>query len=514
MSSLKVSDNTPVIVGVADIIDRNKEDGPDPLSFLTHASELALNDTGIKNIKDYIDSIAVVRFSVDFSTATNQSSFEYNNFPRSLAKKLGVKKDIDELYSGMGGNAPQVLIQEISKKIYENQCNCALISGGEVLDTMISKLKAGRSLDWKDTQGGEPELIGINKEGFSKMEKDHHMDLPSNVYPLFANSLRASKSQTSEDHLSECAKLFSKFSKVASENPSSWFPKFRSPMEIETVTESNRLVGFPYTKYLNSMIRVNMGSAIVIMSEKLSNELKIPKNKKIYIHGSCILNDVWNVSKRPKLDESPAIRKCGSEVLSQADISISDISYFDIYSCFPSAVQIALKELNIDLNDKRPLTVTGGLPYFGGPGNAYTMFSTIEMVRKLRENPNKYGMITANSWFLTKHAINIFSTKSPKEINWSESFENIQKEINSREIQNLNFCPDGIGKILSYTIIQGRKNLEYGIVVGELEDKSRFIANTPKDENLLKMMIKKEMLGQKGVVTSISGKNVFKPNIL
>ena len=153
-------------------------------------------------------------------------------------------------------------------------------------------------------------------------------------------------------------------------------------------------------------------------------------------------------------------------------------------------------------------------PYFGGPGNAYTMFSTTGMVRKLRENPNKYGMITANSWFLTKHAINIFSAKSPKEINWSESFENIQKEINSKEIQNLNFCPDGIGKISSYTIIQGRKNLEYGIVIGELEDKSRFIANTPKDENLLKMMTKKEMLGLKGVVSSVSGKNIFKPNIL
>ena len=68
------------------------------------------------------------------------------------------------------------------------------------------------------------------------MEKVHHMDLPSNVYPLFANSLRASKSQNSEDHLGECAKLFSKFSKVASENPNSWFPKFRSPMEIKTIT--------------------------------------------------------------------------------------------------------------------------------------------------------------------------------------------------------------------------------------------------------------------------------------
>ena len=72
----------------------------------------------------------------------------------------------------------------------------------------------------------------------------------------------------------------------------------------------------------------------------------------------------------------------------------------------------------MDSNDDRPLTVTGGLPYFGGPGNAYTMFSSSEMVKKLRSNPNEYGMVTANSWFLTKHAINIFSCKPPQEIDW------------------------------------------------------------------------------------------------
>ena len=67
MSSLKVSDNTPVIVGVADIVDRNKEDGPDPLSFLTLASELALNDTGIENIKDYIDSVSYTHLTLPTS---------------------------------------------------------------------------------------------------------------------------------------------------------------------------------------------------------------------------------------------------------------------------------------------------------------------------------------------------------------------------------------------------------------------------------------------------------------
>ena len=511
MTNFNLPDNTPVIVGVGDIIDKRKVDGPDPLTLLGQASEIAFEDTGIKNVIDYLDAIGVVRFSVDFSTATNQSRFGYSNFPRSLANKIGVKKDISELYSGMGGNAPQVLLQEISKKIHANEIHCALISGGEVLQTMISKLKSGEKLNWEDSAGGEPEIIGINDEGFSKEEKKHYMDLPSNVYPIFANAIRSSKSQSSEEHLRECSELFSKFSKVASLNPKAWFPKFRTPEEIEEISDSNRLVGLPYTKYLNSMIRVNMASSLVVMSEKLTKELKIPQNKKVYIHGSCVLNDIWNVSKRPSLNESPAIRECGKEVLSQAGISLSEISFLDIYSCFPSAVQIAQKELSLDSNDDRPLTVTGGLPYFGGPGNAYTMFSSSEMVRKLRSNPNEYGMITANSWFLTKHAINIFSCKPPQEIDWKKDFIKLQSEINSREIKNFNTKPNGLGKVISYTIVQGRKNLEYGIVIGELEDKSKFIANILGEQSFLKKLTENELLGIKGEVKHTSERNIFKP---
>ncbi len=511
MTIFNLPDNTPVIVGVGDIIDKRKVNGPDPLTLLGQASEIAFEDTGIKNVIDYLDAIGVVRFSVDFSTATNQSRFGYSNFPRSLANKIGVKKDISELYSGMGGNAPQVLLQEISKKIHANEIHCALISGGEVLQTMISKLKSGEKLNWEDSAGGKPEIIGINDEGFSKEEKKHYMDLPSNVYPIFANAIRSSKSQSSEEHLKECSELFSKFSKVASLNPKAWFPKFRTPEEIEEISDSNRLVGFPYTKYLNSMIRVNMASSLVVMSEKLTKELKIPQNKKVYIHGSCVLNDIWNVSKRPSLNESPAIRECGKEVLSQAGISLSEISFLDIYSCFPSAVQIAQKELSLDSNDDRPLTVTGGLPYFGGPGNAYTMFSSSEMVKKLRSNPNEYGMVTANSWFLTKHAINIFSCKPPQEIDWEKDFIKLQSEINSREIKNFNTKPNGLGKVISYTIVQGRKNLEYGIVIGELEDKSKFIANILGEQSFLKKLTENELLGIKGEVKHTSERNIFKP---
>ena len=211
------------------------------------------------------------------------------------------------------------------------------------------------------------------------------------------------------------------------------------------------------------------------------------------------------------MDESPAIKKCGKEALSQAGISLSEISFLDIYSCFPSAVQIAQKELSLDSNDKRPLTVTGGLPYFGGPGNAYTMFSTSEIVKKLRSNPNEYGMVTANSWFLTKHAINILSCKPPMEIDWGKNCAGLQKEIDSKEIENLNSKPNGFGKVISYTVVQGRKNLESGIVIGELEDKSRFVANVLGEESFLKKMTEVEMLETKGEVKHTSERNIFKP---
>ena len=515
MYKSSIPDNAPVIIGVGDLIDKSMEDGLNPLSLLQKVSEIAIKDCDSKsNLRDHFDYVGVTRFSVDFSTATNQLNFDYSNFPKSLANALNIKKDVNEVYSSMGGNAPQVLIEDLVKKISNQEINCALISGGEVLQTMIARLKSGLELNWSDHPGGLPELIGNNEEGFSKHEQLHGMDLPSNVYPLFAQSIRENKKQNATEHLIECSEIFSKFSKVASENKNAWFPTFRTPEEIATITDSNRLVGFPYTKYLNSMIRVNMGASVVITSEKKANELNISQEKRIYLHGASVLNDIWHVSERPKFNESPAIRNCVDQSLKQADINIEDIDYFDIYSCFPSAVQVAIQEMGLSIDEKRDLTVTGGLPYFGGPGNSYTMFSTAEMVRKLRTNRTKYGMVTANSWFLTKHAVNIFSSNPPVNNSWELNNINIQKEIDSKAIKNLNHTPMGTGIIETYTIINGRDKLKFGIVIGRLNDGSRFIANTPKDEGLLQKMIDHEMIGKSGEVYEYEGKNIFKLGLL
>ena len=178
-----------------------------------------------------------------------------------------------------------------------------------------------------------------------------------------------------------------------------------------------------------------------------------------------------------------------------------------MYSCFPSAVQIAKKELGIP-KEKKDLTVTGGLPYFGGPGNSYTMFSTTEMVRRLRNDPKSFGLLTANSWFITKHAAVIMSSRPSKPY---EKIKNSaeQKKINQKAITNFTENPEGKGKIETYTVINGRKGLEFALIIGTLENGSRFIANSEKDNSLLEKMMKDEMLEARVSVSKKEGKNIF-----
>ena len=501
-----VDKNAPVIVGVGDFIDRSKEDGLNLQDLLAKAGASAINDCGVKDLNKHINYLGVVRFSIDFLTASNQSSFQYSNFPRTLSNKLGISAR-EEVYAPMGGNSPQVLLDDAVSKISAGEVDCALLAGGEALQTMIARLKLGLSLDWLDEPGGNPEMIGNNAVGFSDHEKLHGMDLPTNVYPLFANSIRKSENKSAKTHLEECSDLFSEFSKVASNNPLSWFPTYRSKKEISEITPTNRMIGFPYNKYLNAVIRVNMSSAFILMSHSKAEELNIEKSKRVYVHGCSILDDIWNVTQRPNFHSSPAIKKCVNQALDKSEINLSDVEYFDLYSCFPSAVQIAKKELGI-AEEKKDLTVTGGLPYFGGPGNAYTMFSTTEMVRKLREKPESYGLITANSWFITKHAAVVLSTKPSKSY---EKIDNslVQKDINSKMIKNFTETPIGNGKIDTYTVINSRKGLEFALIIGTLENGSRFIANSEKDEALLKRMINSEMLDRKVSVSQREGKNIF-----
>ncbi len=510
-----VNDDTPVLVGCSQYLGEKGSGGPNFLDILKSASIKALEDCNSEiSVTEHLDAISVIRFVADTpnrSTAT-AASWGYPNMPRSLGNSLGITVP-HEIYTTTGGNSPQLVLNEICNRIKNGQLECALLAGGEALDTLISRMKMGLDTDWSDDPGGKPESIGSDRDLGSEFEQRHGVFDPSAVYPLFANSIRGNEGKSSKEHMDDIGRLFSRFSEVASNNKYAWFKTHRSLDEIVEVAPENRMIGFPYTKYMNSIMRVNQSAALVVTSAKKARELGIPESKWIFMHAGACLNDIWNITDRRNLHSSPAIKKCSEAVFEVSNLSQVDISFFDLYSCFPSAVQIARKEIGIPEKDSRDLTVTGGLPYYGGPGSAYVVNSVASMMTKLRNNPGKFGMVTANGWFLTKHGTGIFSS-TPFLGEWNQIIDSssLQKGIDNEEHPEFLEEANGKGFIETYTVLNSREGPSKAIIIGRLEDGKRFIANTKKDENLLNRMMQNEMLNTYGTVNFEGSRNIFQPD--
>src|SRR4029077_8013857 len=203
--------------------------------------------------------------------------------------------------------------------------------------------------------------------------------------------------------------LCSRLSAVAAENPYAWFRAARAPDEIATPGPSNRMIGFPYPKLMNAIIEVDQAAAVLMTSVAEARALGIPRDRWVYLRGTGQAHDRWFVSERVDYTSSPAIREAGRQTLDSAGITIDRVDHLDLYSCFPAAVQIGRDMLGIAPDDPRPLTVTGGLPYFGGPGNNYSMHDIAETMARGRTRPGSIGLVTALGWYLTKHAVGIYA---------------------------------------------------------------------------------------------------------
>jgi len=290
----------------------------------------------------------------------------------------------------------------------------------------------------------------------------------------------------------------------------------RTPEEITAVGPANRWVCFPYPKLMNAIIEVDQAAALILTGSETARELGIPEDRWVYLHGCGDCNDKWFVSDRINYHSSPGIAAATGRALGMAGITVNDIAAFDLYSCFPSAVQLALGALGLQPDDPRPLTVTGGLPYAGGPGNNYVSHSIAAMAGRLRANPHEYGLVTGLGWFATKHSAGVYSARRPSRP-WRRTDPAIdQAKVDAMESPPFQERPDGAAVIETYTVAFNREGApEQGIVIGRLGDGSgpRFFANTPANAELLWAMTQEEFVGRSGRVTPDpeTGRNVFTP---
>jgi len=494
--------NRPVLVGVAQLIQRDVDpaDSLSPLAMLENVARGAAADAGVGDaVLAACDRVAVI----------DVAAWRCTNPPGALAERLGANPA--HLYStGIGGEVPLVVVNRIAHEIAFGEAGIALIAGANNLKSLRGLLEQGVKPDWNVEVAGEPTLISDRKLGSSEVEAQYGLDSPPTIYPIFENALRAHRGLDLESHRQRVGALLSRFTEVASKNPYAWFPIARSADEITRPAATNRMIAFPYTKYMNAILDTDQAAGVLMMSAEKARELGVPEDRQVHWWGGAHAQErAWYASQRPSFAASAALRAAAGTALERAGVTLDGIDLFDFYSCFPVAVEMACEMLGLDESDPRGQTLTGGLPYGGGPGNNYTLHSLATAVTRLREGAGKTAFVTGNGWYLTKHAGTVLAT-TPREAPLMEPAPvALPQEPDAVPLLD---AAEGDATIETYTVLYGRDGgPERGIVIGCLDAGGRFLANTPADRALLEDLVAVENVGRRGRVGVIDGANCFEP---
>jgi acetyl-CoA C-acetyltransferase len=429
------------------------------------------------------------------------------NCPGLLAERIGASP-AHEIQTANGGDVPFTLLNHLARRVADGEVRAALVGCSNNLRTRRRAKKEGIKLQWVRSGGsGEPEAFGVNKPGHSEIEAAYGLRMPTDFYPIFENALRARRGLDLEAHRKRVGALMSGFSKVAAENPHAWFPVARGADEITVPAPDNRMIAFPYTKYMNAVIETDQAAAVLMMSREAAREMGVPDDRMVYWWGGGNAQEfAWHASERPDFAQCPALRHAARSALAEAGTALDEINHFDFYSCFPVAVEIACEMLGLDESDTRGFTVTGGLPYAGGPGNGYTLHSLATMMERLRAQPGARGLVTGNGWYLTKHSAMVVSSAPRDRAAIEYDGEKLSGQLDVAE------AASGQGTVETYTVLYDREGAPArGIVLGRTDGGERFLANTPDDRALLESFAASEQVGARGRLTSEDGHCLYDP---
>jgi len=470
-----INARTPVIIGVGQAAERPTD--PDyralsPADLAGEAARAAITDAGGRgNLAASIDTLAAIRQFEISSPGANPPFGASNNFPRSVARRIGAdpRRAILEI---TGGQGPQRLVGEFCAAIAEGQADTVLLVGSEAMSTVLHLKAKGEAPDWSETLTGDLEDRGYGLDGmFTAALLKHRIRGAIPCYALFENARRGRLGKTREVYARDMGALFAPFTEVAAQNPYSAAPTARSAAELIEVTERNRIVADPFTRMLVARDQVNQAAAVLLSSVGAARAMGVPEDRWVYLHGQGDANELTPM-ERPDLSASPQSIASAKLALSLAGKTVSEMALFDFYSCFPIAVFNMLDGLGLAPDDPRGLTLTGGLPYFGGAGNDYSMHAIAEAVEALRQRPGQFGLVGANGGMLSKYSTGIYST-SPAD--WSQP-DLRRGKVADAPVAGLELdAASGPGKVETYTIVPHRDG-DVVVVIGRLADNDRRFA--------------------------------------
>ncbi len=440
---MSLDPRTPVLIGAGQFVHHavGLDDAFGVTALMCEAIRAAAGDAGLAVVPNP-DSIRVVGLL----------SWKYGDPAWVVANELGLTPR-ETAATTMGGNSPQTLVNGTATEIQRGALDLAILTGGEAWRTRTRARKAGVDMKWPTSPPDQmPRLLGEDLDMNHPAERARGLMMPVQIYPMFETAIRAAAGRSVTEQQVLSSELYARFSEVAAANPYAWSREARTAEEIRTPSASNRMIGFPYPKYMNANNDVDMAAALIMCSVEKAKALGVPTDRWVFPHSGTDCHEHNFISNRWSFAETPAVRLGGRRALELAGVGIDDIEIIDLYSCFPSAVQLGAQSLGLSLD--RQLTRTGGLAFAGGPWNNYVMHAIATVMNDLRDRPGAKGLVWANGGYATKHSFGVYSTTPPTSFQHS----NPQGEIDALPRRDLAEPSDAAGSatIEAYTVMFSR----------------------------------------------------------
>lgn len=488
---MSIDPRTPVLVGQGQIVNHiaSLADAREPAQLIADAIRQAASDASLSSLPE-IDALHIVRLL----------SWKYTNPAFTVASLLGIKTRAYGI-TPHGGNMPQLLINRLALEIQRGELDIAIVAGGEASNSRARAHRENTTLNWSESTTDTPTAKSIIDDAAMSNDEEiaRKIVLPIQIYPMFESAIRSEAKRDIYQHDQLISELWSRFSNVACTNDFAWSKSPLTAEQIRTVTPKNRMIGLPYRKVMNSNNQVDMAAALIICSVGKATQLGIPRDKWIFPLAGTDCHEHYYISNRYSFADTPAIKLGGEMVCELAEKSFQEISLIDLYSCFPSAVQLGAKSLGFSLNQQ--LTITGGLSFSGGPWNNYVMHAIATMMTKLRQanDSSTNGLIWANGGYATKHSFGIYSATPPKNGFRHGSPQSIIDKLAKRELatpEQASASNSGKATIEAFTVMHDRNGQPETAIASTLLKDSRRAWATSTDPQVTKTLCVGEWVGQ------------------
>ena len=469
-----------VVIGVSAIQQKGDFENLDEALFLMdQAVKEALSDSGNKSIKDHIDEIRIPK-----------GFWRYRDPGKWIAKNNDFKT-IPTTYVTKIGVLQQNLINEACLKIENGEINASIILGGEARYKQLRSVIEKKEYFETKLDENPDFYIKAKEDLYGDEELEELGAMAVGYYATMETALRKTDNENIEEHQNNIASMYEEFSKVASNNEDAWLDHPYSKKEILETSKKNKMLAYPYNKLHCTSWNVNQSAALVICSEELADKLEIDNKKRVYPISSSENNHMIAIQQRPKLYESLGMiyaAKSINKMMEQLDIRLDA---YDLYSCFPAAVKMFSKSL--ELGSELPKTITGSMPYAGGPLNSFVIHSTVKMIQKIRALEARHGLVTGVSGMMTKQSFCVWGKEYQEQFIFDDVTERAKLDEKPVELSNI---AEGEGEIIGYTIIEVSEHSSKAVLYLDDEKKHRKVVSS-FDKNFINLLMEEEWVGKK-----------------